>query len=70
MRTMEAKPQRLLYTREQTADVLGGISVGSVIRLEKAGRLKPIRLTGRKTGQVFHRAEDVLSLVAGAADDR
>jgi hypothetical protein len=60
---------RLLYTRRQVAELLGGVDVSTVRRLEREGRLTPIRLTGRKTGQVFLRAEDVRKLIEQAAAD-
>ena len=53
----------LLYTREQVATLLGGISTATIRRMERAGRLRPIRLTGRNTGQVFFKASDVHALV-------
>ena len=56
---------RLLYTRAQTGEALGGISVSSVIRLERQGSLSKVRLRGL-TGQVFHRADQVEAL---AMDD-
>ena len=56
--------KRLLYTREQTAECLGGISVSSLIRLERDGSLSKVRLRGL-TGQVFHRADQVEALGAG-----
>jgi hypothetical protein len=55
--------RRLLYTREQTAEALGGISVSSVIRLENEGRLRKVRLRG-ETGQVFNPAGDVEALAS------
>jgi len=59
--------RRLLFTREQTAFALGGISVSSVIRLEQDGRLRKVRLRGL-TGQVFNPVEDVEALAAGGGD--
>lgn len=61
---------RLLYSREQVAELLGGISTATVRRMERAGRLHPIRLTGRNSGQVFFKSEDVLALVQGGVDAR
>jgi hypothetical protein len=63
----ERAPDRLIFTRRQVAQLLGGIDTSTVRRLERDGRLRPIRLTGRKTGQVFFRAEDVYALIASAA---
>ena len=55
--------RRLLYSREQTAEVLGGISISSIIRLEREGVLTPIKLhKDRPCSQVFHRVEEVEAL--------
>jgi hypothetical protein len=59
---------QLLYSREQAAKLLGGVSVSTIIRLERAGKLQPIRLSGSPTAQVFFRAKDVLTLVEGAVN--
>jgi hypothetical protein len=67
--TAESKsPERLLFSRAQVAALLGGVSSATVRRMEREGRLRPIRLTGRPTGQVFFRAVDVLALVEEASD--
>jgi hypothetical protein len=48
-----AIPQRrLAYDRRETGQLLGGLSVPSIIRLEKAGVLKPF--TYRPGGKVHH----------------
>jgi hypothetical protein len=58
----------LLLTRQQVAQLLGGVDVSFVRRLEKSGRLKPIRLTRSPTAMVFHRKADVMALVEEAGD--
>lgn len=62
--------ERLLYSRQQTAFALGGISIATVQRLENAGLLDKVRLAS-ETGAVFHRIEQVRELArrrgAGAA---
>jgi hypothetical protein len=55
--------RRLLYTRGQTGEALGGISVSSVIRLENEGKLRKVRLRG-ETGQVFNPVADVEALAS------
>jgi hypothetical protein len=60
--------ERLLYSREQVAEMLGGISTASVRRLERAGTLRPVRLT-RRTGMVFFKHDDVLALIEAASND-
>lgn len=57
-----ADSQQLLYSREQAARLLGGVSISTITRLEQEGRLTPVRLSNSKTGQVFYRSEDVIAL--------
>lgn len=59
----ELAADQLLYTREQLRRILGGISTDTVIRLEAAGRLKPVRLTPGKLGRVYYRRRDVEALI-------
>lgn len=60
--------RQLLYTRAQTAELLGNVSLATIRRLENEGLLKPVRLSRSPTAMVFFRASDVEALVAGAAD--
>ncbi len=62
-----AAVERLLYTRLQTAHVLGGISVASVQRLENKGLLDKVRLAGGN-GQIFNKAAQVHALAEGDRD--
>jgi hypothetical protein len=66
-RNRASTPSRLLYTREQAADLLGGVSVHTIRRLEAQGRLRRVRLTKSPSAMVFIPAEDVHALVDGAA---
>jgi hypothetical protein len=53
----------LLYSREATRQLLGGISIASIKRLELSGGLTPVRLNKRSpTAQVFYRRAQVLAL--------
>ena len=61
---------RLLYSRQQTRHVLGGVSLATVQRIENAGLLDKIVLAGSPTGMVFHRAEQVHALAQGGGDDQ
>jgi Helix-turn-helix domain len=63
-------PERLLYSREEAARLLGGVSVATIRRMENSGKLHPIRLTGRRSGQVFFRASEVFALIEGGSDAR
>ena len=56
--------ERLLYTRQQVAELLGGVNVAFVRGLEETGRLRPIRLTRR--GMVFFERANVLELISNA----
>jgi predicted site-specific integrase-resolvase len=60
--------ERLLLTRKQVAKLLGNVDVSTIRRLERAGRLKAVRLTKSPSGKVFFRREDVLRLVQETAD--
>ncbi|MET4629445.1 hypothetical protein ABIB83_006484 [Bradyrhizobium sp. I1.8.5] len=54
---------RLLFSRKQVMRMLGGISYPTVIRLEKAGKLPPVKLKPGKTCKAFYRRADVMALV-------
>jgi hypothetical protein len=56
-------PQRLLYSREETQLLLGGISAPTLKLLEQRGQLTPIRLTGRKRGSVYFRHDEIMALL-------
>lgn len=58
--------QQLLYSREQVARLLGYRSIASIIRLERQGVLRPVRISRSPTGQVFYRAADIHQLVETA----
>ncbi len=60
--------RQLLYTRRQVAQLLGGVDVSTVRRLEKEGRLKGKRLTKSTSGMVFFTAENVQEVVDEAID--
>ena len=56
-------PQPLLYSRQATRQLLGGISIASIKRLERNGELTPVRLNRRSaTSQVFYKRQEVLAL--------
>ncbi len=61
--------ERLLYTRQQTAHALGGVSIATIQRLENAGKLDKVRLSGGN-GQVFNKAEQVHALAEGGDNAR
>jgi predicted site-specific integrase-resolvase len=58
-----------LYTRRQAANLLGSVDVSTIRRLERSGKLKPIRLT-RPRGQVFFSIENLKALVEAASNDQ
>jgi hypothetical protein len=60
--------QKLIVSRTEAAEMLGGVSTLTLIRLEHAGRLKPIRLTRRASGKVFYSFPEILALAQGSED--
>jgi hypothetical protein len=65
LRRERGVPQ-LLYSRLQTAQALGNVSVSTIRRLQAAGRLTPIKLSPDKEGAVvFYRADEVHALAEG-----
>ena len=55
-----------LYPREQARQILGGISIATLKRLEKASVLKPIRLNRRSpTAQVFYTGVNLREAMRG-----
>ena len=52
-----------LYPREQARQILGGVSIATLKRLEKASVLKPIRLNKHSpTAQVFYTGVNLLEV--------
>ena len=66
MNTQHESP--ILCTRTEAARLLA-CSVATVIRLQREGRLRGLRLTNRRTGQVYFGREDTLALVKLEATD-
>jgi hypothetical protein len=53
----------LLVTRKQAAEMLGGVSIATIKRLEQAGVLRGKRLNGRSpTAQVFYAYQNVVAI--------
>lgn len=59
----QGRPRRRLY-RRATAAALLDTSINMLKRLEKQGKLTPLRLGGR---DIFYRADEVDALAAGEA---
>jgi hypothetical protein len=57
-----AVPGQLLFSRAQAAKLLGGLSFATLIRLEKAGRLRPVKLLNNPSGKTFYTARDLEAL--------
>lgn len=65
-----AQPRKLLYSRKQVAAMLGDVDVSTIKQLEKQGRLKGVRLSGKKnSGQVFFTHANVIALIASLSPD-
>lgn len=66
----QALPAPLLYTRRQAAALLGGVSLPTVIRLEREGKLRAIRLLPKQHSQVFYAASEIQALVNGQKQEK
>lgn len=64
--TKISEQPRLIYSRKETARLLGGVSTATIKRLEAAGRLRGFRLSKSKSSNVFFRAEEIENLLADA----
>ena len=53
---------QLLYTRKDAAELLG-VSTQLLKRLDRAGKLEAIKLTGLEGSQVHYRLSDLKALV-------
>src|SRR4051794_35136754 len=61
--------QPLLVSRQDAALILGNVSVATIIRLEQAGRLTPVRLNPIKTtAQVFYRMHQVAEIASAPVE--
>jgi predicted DNA-binding transcriptional regulator AlpA len=60
-----SETEQLLLSRKQVARLLGNISVATLRRLEKQGRLRGVRLS-RGTGSVFFRVADIHAFIEEA----
>lgn len=59
----------LLVSRKQAAELLGGVAIATIKRLEKAGVLRGRRLNRYSpTAQVFYSYDNVVAAATGAAD--
>lgn len=62
--SLKIKPR--LYTRDAARVVLGGYSYSTIVRLEKSGKLTPIKLGGPKSRTHYAVAE--VHALAGQPD--
>ena len=60
----KVSPPPLIHDREAAGVLLGGCSTSSLIRFERMGLLKPIRLCGSPNGKVFYTDESLRQLIA------
>jgi hypothetical protein len=56
---------QLLYSRNQVCRMLGGVHPATVVRLEEAGKLHPVKLNPGKLGRVYYRRAEVVALAEG-----
>jgi hypothetical protein len=65
----QSQPKPLLVSRKQAAELLGGVAIATIKRLEKAGVLRGRRLNRYSpTAQVFYSYDNVVAAATGAAD--
>jgi hypothetical protein len=57
--------ERLLYSRAQASELLGGASTTLLKRLEKQGALTPIKLSRRRQSQVYYSHDNLMQVAAG-----
>ncbi len=61
-----SQPHKVLCTRREAAEMLGR-SIDTVKRFERAGKLKPVRLSGdAKNAVVSIRISEVIALIEAA----
>ena len=58
-------PDALLFSRKQVCRMLGGVHPATVVRLEKAGKLRPKKLTADPSSVVYYPRADVMALIEG-----
>jgi hypothetical protein len=68
--TKFSRLSQLIYSRKQTAKLLGNVSTATIRRLEAAGRLRGFRLNKSKSASVFFRAADIDAFLIEACDDQ
>ena len=61
--------RQLLYDRHAAKRLLGNVSLSTLIRLERAGRLQPRKLAGSAAGKTYYSAADI-DAVAGAVAEQ
>ncbi|MGE5305424.1 MAG: hypothetical protein ACM3TN_19110 [Alphaproteobacteria bacterium] len=64
------KIERLLVDRNDAAEMLGGISVASLIRLEHQKVLTPIKPTRNQLGKTFYNIDEVRALARPSSTKR
>jgi predicted DNA-binding transcriptional regulator AlpA len=60
LKTKRSDPLESLLTRRQTADILG-VSTRSVQRLERSGKLRPVRILGRTVRYAASQIRELLT---------
>lgn len=60
--------RQLLVPRAVACRMLGNISTATAIRLEKLGRLQPVKPGGSPSGATFYRYDNVVAVANGEAE--
>ncbi len=59
--------EQLLVSRKDAAHLLGGVCTRTLIRLEQAGRLTPLRLDPKPKSTVFYKMSELVALTKSIA---
>jgi len=63
--SLENSKPRLLYDRQQAGEMLGGVSTQTLIRLEQAGVLRPIKLAASPNGKTHYQHDNLIETARG-----
>jgi len=69
-RPLGIAPGALLVERSEARKLLGNCSITTLIRLEEAGTLTPVKLSGSPNGKTFYEHAELVALSKGGDDDR
>jgi hypothetical protein len=62
---LEPIDPRALYSRRDASPYLGGISVATMIRMERAGTLKPVKPSRLRLGTTYYEGSNLIAVRRG-----